>query len=173
MEDHFNAFQLLIAQFRAGRGIMSETSVAIALLRALHESDQYKSIAKSIRLTSNLATICVEDIEAKFVVEAHDHEEKFVDAVNPRARELHPPYPICGKSPSATEADLCVLCLDPIDGPKKSLFELGCRHQYHRVCFYNLLKDGRYRSCPLRQTRSLKSIKSHSFGSRIKKPHPS
>jgi len=56
-------------------------------------------------------------------------------------------------SPSAAEADVCVLCLDPMDGPKESLFELGCRYQYHRVCVYNLLKDGKYRSCPLCQTK--------------------
>jgi hypothetical protein len=43
--------------------------------------------------------------------------------------------------------------LDPMDGPNKSLSELGCRHQYHRMCLYNLLKDGKYRSCPLCQTR--------------------
>ena len=56
-------------------------------------------------------------------------------------------------SPSAAEPDVCVLCLDPMDGTKKSLFELCCRHQYHRVCVCNLLKDGKYRSCPLCQTK--------------------
>ena len=48
---------------------------------------------------------------------------------------------------------VCVLCLDPMDGPKKSLFELGCTHQYHRGCVYNLLKDGKYKFCPLCQTK--------------------
>ena len=57
------------------------------------------------------------------------------------------------QSPSAAEADVCVLCLDPMDGQKKSLFELGFRHQYYGVCVYNLLKDGEYRSCPLCQTK--------------------
>jgi hypothetical protein len=57
------------------------------------------------------------------------------------------------ESPFAAEGDVCVLCLDPMDGPKKSLLELRCRHQYHRVCVYNLLKDGKYRSCPLCQTK--------------------
>ena len=39
------------------------------------------------------------------------------------------------QSPSAAEADMCVLCLDPMDGPKKSHFELGCRHQdVSRTC---------------------------------------
>ena len=85
MEDHFNAYQLLIAQFRAAGGIMSETSVADALLRTWNETDHYKGIEKSIRLTSDLATISVEYIEAKFVVEAHDQEEKFAGAVNARA----------------------------------------------------------------------------------------
>jgi hypothetical protein len=56
------------------------------------------------------------------------------------------------QSPSAAEADVCVLCLDPMDGPKKSLVELGCRHQYHQGCAYNLLKDGKYRYCPLCRT---------------------
>jgi len=56
------------------------------------------------------------------------------------------------KSPSA-EADVCVLCHDPMDGPKKSLFELGFRHKYQHVCVYNVLKDGKYRSCPLCQTK--------------------
>jgi hypothetical protein len=40
-----------------------------------------------------------------------------------------------------------------MDGPKKSLSELVSRHQYHRVCVYNLLKDGRNRSCPLCPTK--------------------
>ena len=95
MEDRFNGFQLLIAQFRPAGGIMSVTSVALALLRAFNESDQYKS---SARLTSDLATICVEDIKAKFVVEAHNQEEKFAGSVNARAREVHPPCPTCGRT---------------------------------------------------------------------------
>jgi len=57
------------------------------------------------------------------------------------------------QSPSLAKADVCVLCLDPIDSPTKSLFEVGYRHLYHRVCVYKLLKDGKYRSCPLCQTK--------------------
>ena len=63
------------------------------MLRTFNESFQYSGIAKSIRLTSDLATICVENIEAKFVVEVQDQEEKFAGAVNARAREVHPPCP--------------------------------------------------------------------------------
>jgi len=82
MDDNFNAFELLIVEIRVAGGIMSDASVALALLRTFNESDQYKGIAKSIRLNSDFTSICVEDIEAKFVVEAHDQEEKFAGAVN-------------------------------------------------------------------------------------------
>ena len=62
------------------------------------------------------------------------------------------------QSPYVAEADVTVLWFDPMDGPNKSLFELGCRHRYHRVCVYNVLKDGKYRSCPLCQTKILAEL---------------
>ena len=74
-------------------------------------------------------------------------------------------------SPSAAEPDVCVLCLDPMDGTKKSLFELCCRYQYHRVCVYNLLKDGKYRSCPLCQTKILAELQERAMTFVMKRLH--
>jgi hypothetical protein len=82
---------------------MSETSVALTLLR----TDQYKGIAKSIRLTSDLATICVKDFEAKFVVKAHDQEEKFACAVNACAREVNPPALLVARKTHQRIVALC------------------------------------------------------------------
>jgi hypothetical protein len=40
-----------------------------------------------------------------------------------------------------------------MNGPKKLLSQLGFRLQYHRRCVFNLLKDGKCKSCPLFQTK--------------------
>jgi hypothetical protein len=60
-----------------------------------------------------------------------------------------------------------------IDGPKKSLFELGCIHQYHGVCVYNLLKDEKYRSYPLCQTKIPAELQERAITFVMKRRHKS
>jgi hypothetical protein len=59
-----------------------------------------------------------------------------------------------------------------MDGPKKSLFEVGCRHQYFDgICVYNLLKDGKYRSHLLCQTKILAELQERAMTFVMKRLH--
>ena len=43
IEDHCNSFRLLVAQYRAVGGTMSDVSVALAMLRTFNDSETYKN----------------------------------------------------------------------------------------------------------------------------------
>jgi hypothetical protein len=55
MKDHFNEFRLLVARHKSAGGDMSVTSVAPAALRTFSDMPELNQLAKTIRLTSDLA----------------------------------------------------------------------------------------------------------------------
>jgi len=52
IEDHFNSFRLLVAQYRAVGGTMSDVSVVLAMLRTFNDSATYKGIIATIRVSA-------------------------------------------------------------------------------------------------------------------------
>jgi len=72
MEDHFNEFGLLISRHGSAGGDMSAISVALVALRTFSDMPELNQLAKTIRLTCDLAKLTLESIESKFVIEARD-----------------------------------------------------------------------------------------------------
>ena len=65
------SFGLLVTQYRAVGGTMSDVSVALAMLRALNNSAIYKGIITTFRVSTKLEEITLDEIESKMMIEAH------------------------------------------------------------------------------------------------------
>jgi hypothetical protein len=72
IEDHFNSFRLLIAQFRAVGGRMSDVSVALAMLRTFNDPATYKGIITTTPVSTKLEKLTLDEIESELVIEARD-----------------------------------------------------------------------------------------------------
>jgi hypothetical protein len=72
IEDHFNNFRVLVAQYHAVGGTMSDVSVALAMLRPFNDSATYKGIIATIRVSAKLEELTLDEIESKMVIETRD-----------------------------------------------------------------------------------------------------
>jgi len=63
------------------------------------------------------------------------------------------------RSPSGSDTDVRVLCLQPMDGPKKLLLELGCKHQYMEYGCTTCSRTGNTDLVHCMKQRSLQSFK--------------
>ena len=97
IEDHFNSFRLLVAQYRAVGGTMSDVSVALAMLRTFNDSATYKGIITTIRVSAKLEELTLDEIESKMVIEARDIDVESKVESGFGASE-HPPCPHCGRT---------------------------------------------------------------------------
>ena len=94
IEEHFHSFRLLVAQYRAVGGTMSDVSVALAMLRTFSDSATYKGIITAIRERTWLEELSIDDIESEMLVEARD-----IDLSNLESgfgASGHPLCPHCG-----------------------------------------------------------------------------
>jgi hypothetical protein len=96
MEDHFNEFRLLIARQKSAGGDMSVTSVALAALSTFSDIPELNQLAKTFRLTSDLAKLTLESIESKFVIEARDLVDR--DTTGFSATDGHRPCCHCERT---------------------------------------------------------------------------
>ena len=63
------------------------------------------------------------------------------------------------RSPSGADTDVRVLCLEPMDDPKKLLLELGCKHQYMEYGCTTCSRTGNTDLVHCMKQRSLQSFK--------------
>ena len=72
IEDHWKRRRVLVAQYCAVGGTMSDLSVTLAMLRIVNDSATYNGIFTTVRVGTRLQELTLDEIESKMVVETRD-----------------------------------------------------------------------------------------------------